>query len=199
STGVMARTPLCPISSAASIKSLLVTPSSFARSITLIFAAATAPSPPGGVGRAFWLVPRPPVGSISTRQRRGSAVTLQYGDRDVRRHAARLSQRMSQPAPLDGALHALGGRAHVRAAAGRTVSGVDRHHAVRVAHEPHERELRSPLATPDTRPDGRGRHVVRGSPSSDVVGPGVGSVGSAAGSGSGAAVRASIQRRAAAN
>src|SRR5207245_11801552 len=46
SRGLMARTPLCPISSAATIRSLLVTPSSLARSITFIFAAATFPSPP---------------------------------------------------------------------------------------------------------------------------------------------------------
>jgi hypothetical protein len=46
SSGVMARTPLCPISSAASIRSLLVTPSSFARSMTFIFAAGTVASPP---------------------------------------------------------------------------------------------------------------------------------------------------------
>jgi hypothetical protein len=46
SRGVMARTPLCPISSAATMRSLLVTPSSFASSITFTFAAATVPLPP---------------------------------------------------------------------------------------------------------------------------------------------------------
>src|SRR5438132_2809712 len=46
SRGLMARMPLWPISSAATIKSLLVTPSSLASSITLILAAATVPSPP---------------------------------------------------------------------------------------------------------------------------------------------------------
>src|SRR5439155_1443260 len=46
SRGLMARMPLWPISSAATIKSLLVTPSSLASSITFILAAATVPSPP---------------------------------------------------------------------------------------------------------------------------------------------------------
>jgi hypothetical protein len=46
SSGVMARTPLCPISSAATIRSLLVTPSSLARSMTFTLPAATAPSLP---------------------------------------------------------------------------------------------------------------------------------------------------------
>ena len=51
SRGVMARTPLVPISSAASMRSLLVTPSSLASSMTFIFVAATAPSPPGNPSR----------------------------------------------------------------------------------------------------------------------------------------------------
>src|SRR5215470_619252 len=46
SRGLMARMPLWPISSAATMRSLLVTPSSLASSITLILAAATVPSPP---------------------------------------------------------------------------------------------------------------------------------------------------------
>src|SRR5438093_947032 len=46
SRGLMARIPLWPISSAATMRSLLVTPSSFASSITLILAAATVPPPP---------------------------------------------------------------------------------------------------------------------------------------------------------
>src|SRR5437773_2082790 len=50
SRGVMARTPLWPISSAASIKSLLVTPSSFASSMTFTLVAATVPSPPRNHG-----------------------------------------------------------------------------------------------------------------------------------------------------
>src|SRR6267142_1269383 len=45
SRGLMARMPLWPISSAATIRSLLVTPSSLASSITFTLAAATVPSP----------------------------------------------------------------------------------------------------------------------------------------------------------
>src|SRR5215510_1112666 len=46
SRGLMARMPLWPISSAATMRSLLVTPSSLASSITFTLAAATVPSPP---------------------------------------------------------------------------------------------------------------------------------------------------------
>src|SRR5439155_864401 len=46
SRGLIARIPLWPISSAATMRSLLVTPSSLASSITFILAAATVPSPP---------------------------------------------------------------------------------------------------------------------------------------------------------
>src|SRR5262249_34332706 len=117
SRGLMARMPLCPISSAATIRSLLVTPSSLASSMTFILAGGTVPSPPSHsrchhigfshvarVARAG--VRRAPPGCLDGRGEIGA-------------RGAGLSKRVRKPATNHCSLDAPGGGTHATAAAGR--------------------------------------------------------------------------------
>src|SRR5207244_5835379 len=126
SSGVMARTPLWPISSAASIKSLLVTPSSFASSMTFTFVAATVPSPPRNHG--FDQLRQIPLG------------------------LARPAERVRQSRGLQRALQALRVATHVGAAPGRLRVGA--HATVGAAPAPQHLPLRPPAAAAQTRADG---------------------------------------------
>src|SRR6266851_8874330 len=117
SSGVIARTPFCPISSAARMRSLLVTPNSFASSMTLIFAAATIPSPP-----------------------RRRQVVFHCGHQR-RLRPRRTSERLTQSSALDQARGAAGTATHVRAAAGSVAALIDDHRAFLPAHEPHQLAL----------------------------------------------------------
>ena len=132
----MARTPLCPISSAATIRSLLVTPSSFASSITLIFVAATSPSPPTSQCRD-----RPPP---STDFRPARSTPVPHPARHAARNACP-SRPASSCAPRS------------RARRTRTRPGpagllpVHDHDPVGAPYEPHQRSLRTALPASETR------------------------------------------------
>src|SRR5207249_4933613 len=109
SRGLMARTPLCPISSAATIRSLLVTPSSLASSITFIFAAATSPSPPS---RFHCCVDRLARGTLDRPTRafdhRAPSTGTRVCDHKLRADLARRAERVREPPTAERAFHALG-------------------------------------------------------------------------------------------
>src|SRR5512132_3614650 len=138
SRGVMARTPLCPISSAATIRSLLVTPSSFASSMTFIFAAATAASPP-----------RDPRHVRAIRRSGGRWCRLRseplHRRRQLRRRLRGRAEGVREPAALQHALHAGAVPAHVGAPAGRRAARVYDHDTARHPHEPDQVTLRPAL------------------------------------------------------
>src|SRR5215470_1466267 len=123
----MARTPLCPISSAATIRSLLVTPSSFASSITLILAAATSPSPP--VSHCHWRSPR-----------------LVYRTLELRVQTTAAAQRLGESTALQRTLQTRHLDAHVRPAPDRAACGVADDDAVGAPHQPYQLTLGAALA-----------------------------------------------------
>src|SRR3989441_8864344 len=129
SRGVMARTPFLPISSAASIRSLLVTPSSFANSMTFIFAAAPAPSPPRS-----GFIARLGRGGPCPRPSCGSHVRYQADP-----SLARFPERLRESAGLHRALETARIRTHVGAAA--RSPGVMDDDAVRAANQSHQLQL----------------------------------------------------------
>src|SRR5438128_8612159 len=160
SRGLMARMPLWPISSAATIKSLLVTPSSLASSITFILAAATVPSPPYRSHRDHMdVADRTPgylaelrVFGLSRRRRNGLTPTRgPYRCRQGRMGFAGLLERVAEPTPAQRALDARGVGAHVRAPSGGPRPGVRDDRSVRQSHEPHEHGLRPSPPASQTR------------------------------------------------
>src|SRR5262249_22307508 len=132
STGVIARAPLWPIPSRATIKSLLVTPSSFARSMTFTRAATALLPPPPGV---------------------------QNHRRALERRLARSPKGMAQPSGDESLRRALLGRARVRAPPPE-ISAIDLHAPVTAPHQPDQRGLAPNLPAPDARSPRSGPHAV---------------------------------------
>ena len=111
-TGVIARTPLCPMPSRATIKSLLVTPNSFARSMTFTRAAkAPLPPPPG----------------------------FQNHRRALGRRLARPPESMSQPSTDQRLPQTCLIGASIRPASCRRAVRVHPHASIRAAHQPDEK------------------------------------------------------------
>src|SRR5262249_1968136 len=159
SRGLMARMPLCPISSAATIRSLLVTPSSLASSMTFILAGGTVPSPPSHsrchhigfahvarVARAG--VRRAPAGCPGCRDGRG----------EIRARGAGLSKRVRKPATNERSLDAPSVGTHVGAAAGGPRARVDHDDSAPEPDQPNQAALRSGLPASQTRAAGFGTH-----------------------------------------
>src|SRR5438132_1714237 len=96
------------VSSAASMRSLLVTPSSLASSMTFILVAATAPSPPDN-SLSFYRGPRHRV--VPSRELRDPRA-------EVRRHAARRAERVRQSLAPQSPLDAWRFAAHIGSASG---------------------------------------------------------------------------------
>src|SRR5262245_53202334 len=121
--GLIARMPLWPIPSRATTRSLLVTPSSFARSMTFTRPATLLlPPPPGFQDLSRALARRP--------------------------HAA--PQRACQTSGSERLLQALGRRAGVGAAARRSVPLIHDHTSIVPQDQPQQLRLRSDLPAPDT-------------------------------------------------
>src|SRR3989442_586154 len=119
----MARLPFWPMASTATIRSLLATPSSFARSITFS-RAATAPLPPHLVVESLVLLER---------------LLLQRVPRSGRTQDARRTRRGGLTGPLERVrqlpgpqrlVHALGVATHVRPSARRPSPFIYRHSPV---------------------------------------------------------------------
>ena len=153
SRGLMARTPLCPISSAATIRSLLVTPSSLASSITFIFAAATFPSPPS---RFHCCVDRLARGTLDRPTRawdhRAPSSGTRVCDHKLRADLARRAERVREPPTAERAFHALAIGTDVGPASDRASVRIGHDTAVRSSHQPHQRALRAGLAASETGP-----------------------------------------------
>src|SRR6266508_3474324 len=135
-SGLIARMPFWPIASRATIKSLLVTPSSFARSMTLTRAATAC------------LPPRLVVHDPAIQNRRHA----RYG-----RLAGPL-ERMPEPARAKGLPQASGVGTHVCASPPSSTTVIHFHPPVRATHQPQERGLGPHLPASDAGPLGRRRH-----------------------------------------
>src|SRR6266849_4767779 len=135
-SGLIARIPFWPIASRATIRSLLVTPSSFARSMTLTL-AATAGLPPH-------LIVHGPAAQNRRHARCG--------------RLAGPFERMPEPARAESLAEAFGVGTHVGAPPPRRTTVINVHPPVRTAHEPEKRRLRPDLPASDAGPLGRRRH-----------------------------------------
>src|SRR6266542_3872368 len=134
--GLMARIPFWPMASRATIKSLLVTPNSFARSMTLT-RAATARLPPRLV------VPDPAV---------------QYSHRAQCGRLAGPLDRVPEPARTKGLPETLGIGAHICAPTRSPTTVIHLHSPVDTADQAKERDLGPLLPTPNAGPLRRRGH-----------------------------------------
>ncbi len=134
--GLMARIPFWPMASRATIKSLLVTPNSFARSMTLT-RAATARLPPRLV------VPDPAV---------------QYSHRAQCGRLAGPLERVPEPARTKGLPETLGIGAHICAPTLSPTTVIHLHSPVDTADQAKERDLGPLLPTPNAGPLRRRGH-----------------------------------------
>src|SRR5215831_18318818 len=121
--GLIARMPLWPIPSRATTRSLLVTPSSFAKSMTFTRPATVLLPPPRG---------------------------FQDLSRALARRPHAPPQRACQTSGSERLLQALGRRARVGAAARRSVPLIHDHTSIVPQHQPQQLRLRSDLPAPDT-------------------------------------------------
>src|ERR1700730_5199715 len=135
-SGLIARIPFWPIASRATIKSLLVTPSSFARSMTLTRAATAC------------LPPRLVVHDPAAQNRRHARCGRLAGP----------FERMPEPARAEGLAQASGIGTHIRAPPPRSTALIHFYPPVRAARQPQERRLGPDLPASDAGPLGRRRH-----------------------------------------